>query len=83
MNFWLVSSRVIDVVLDQLDVRQEQLARHVLERLVHRHVDLRVDHHLAEVLDQLAGDAAGDLDAAEHRAGDRDRRVDRRSTPRR
>ncbi len=36
------------VVLDQLDVRQEELARELLQRLVHRHVDLGIDHHLAE-----------------------------------
>ena len=45
---------------DQVDVRQEQLDRDLLERLVHRQVDLRIGHDLVEVVADLSrGSTAG------------------------
>ena len=54
MNFWLVSISVMLFGAIRLMLGRNSSIEIVLERLVHRQVDLRVGHHLAEGLAQLA-----------------------------
>src|SRR5262249_37728859 len=56
---------------DQADVRQEELDRDVLERLVHRQVDLRIGHHLVEVVADLLANPRRDADERQTAAGNR------------
>ena len=62
MKRWLVSISVMLFGRDQVDVGQEQLDRDRLERLVHRQVDLRIGHDLAEVVADLLADPRGNGD---------------------
>ena len=59
MNRWLVSSSVMLLGGIRLMLGRKSSRRDLLERLVHRHVDARVGHHLAEVVDAAGRRSSG------------------------
>ena len=77
MNGWLVSSSVMVFGGIRLRLGSKQLVGQVAQRLVHRLVDARVGHDLAEVLDQVDARSGPAADAGERPARDGACRVQR------